>query len=94
MQIVKRAIFEYEETLPDLHKPIYVRQSVSGTGMKRRMIQLQKVNSILIGNHPIYVQSTGERYSRLIWCDTCNAYTERDEFSVCECRQNKSYNDE
>lgn len=59
----------------DLHTRRWQRdpRAPSGTGQRAPLI---KVDMIKVPNHPDYVRSTGDRFSRLHWCDACEQYTE------------------
>lgn len=60
----------------------YMRIGPSGTGQR---IRPTPIDMIKVENHPDYVRSTGEKYGRAHWCDSCEQYTEWSQGSCNNC---------
>ncbi len=53
--------------------------------------------SIFVPNHPDYVRSTGEKYTRLVWCDHCKGYRFNGDDGMhhdFECSKNRTKNND
>jgi hypothetical protein len=61
----------------DLSTPRYWRDPSypSGTGKRAPLV---RVEWIKVPNHPDYFAASGERCSRLWWCETCKSYEHAD----------------
>ncbi len=82
-QIVKSAHLSESEQCY-LSERIYVRCTVSGSGQPIGQAPLKALETVFVANSPEWIASTGEKRSRLDWCDRCDSYQPVDCFLRCE----------
>lgn len=91
-QIIKSAMLDFNNSV-DLNKRCYFRVGAPGTGVRVSDLPLRELSTLYHANHPDYVASTGEKRSRLDWCDRCDSYQPVDCFLACDNCKPRNFHD-